>query len=161
MKRALMLLGLMAAGSPALAAEQPVKPYVQADANAGTRPMAGDAMFKALHGQAGIARVVDTLVARLRGDPRTADIFAAADIERLTRTLNEDFCYVSGGPCRYTGMDMKTAHRHMGLQEKHFNALIEDLEDAMSKEGVPWPMQAKFLAKFAPMKPQVVDASAN
>jgi hemoglobin len=152
---------LLLAAPAALAAEQPVKPYVQSDANVGTRPMAGDAMYKALHGRDGIDRIVDSLVTRLRIDPRTADIFHAADFERLHRTLAEDFCYVSGGPCHYTGMDMKAAHQHMGLEAGHFNALVEDLEEAMNKEGVPFRMQAKFLAKFAPMKPAVVDASQN
>ena len=144
---------------PALAEEQPVKPYVQSDANAGATPFAGTAMFDALHGQAGIARIGTGLVDRLKTDPRTADIFRAADFERLNRTLNEEFCYVAGGPCRYTGMDMKAAHQHMGLQELHFNALVEDLEAAMSAEHVPWRIQARFLSKFAPMKPAVVDAS--
>jgi hemoglobin len=56
-------------------------------------------------------------------------------------------------------MDMKAAHRHMGLQEIHFNALVEDLEAAMTQEQVPWRVQARFLSKFAPMKSAVVDAS--
>jgi hemoglobin len=152
---------LLIAAPAAFAAEQPVKPYVQSDANADATPMAGDAMYKALHGKEGIDRIVDRLITSLRTDPRTADIFHVADFERLHRTLAEDFCYVSGGPCHYTGMDMKMAHKDMGLEAHHFNALVEDLEDAMNKEGVPFRMQAKLLAKFAPMKPDVVDASQN
>lgn len=152
---------MLLVAAPAWAEEQPVKPYVQSDANAGTAPIAGDAVFKALHGKTGIDRIVADLISRLRSDRRTADVFAASDIERLQRTLSEDICYVSGGPCHYTGMDMTTAHQHMGLQEHHFNALVEMLEDAMSREGVPFRYQARLLAKFAPMKPQVVDASQN
>ena len=152
------LAALMFAG-PAFATEEPVKPYTQSDANAGATPFTGDAMYKALHEKAGIARITAELIQRLKTDPRTADIFRAADFERLDRTLNEEFCYVAGGPCHYTGMDMKTAHQHMGLQQAHFNALVEDLEAAMTKEGVPWRYQSKFLSKFAPMKPAVVDAS--
>jgi hemoglobin len=156
----LALVALFVAGS-ALAAEQPVAPYPQSDANAGATPFKDDRVFKALHGQPGIARITADLVQRLRTDPRTADIFRAADLERLDRTLNEEFCYVAGGPCHYTGMDMKAAHRHMGLQETHFNALVEDLEAAMTKEGVPWRVQSRFLGKFAPLKPDVVDSSRN
>src|ERR1700761_2919506 len=114
MTRSALFAVLLLASGPAMAMEQPVKPYVQSDANAGATPFAGDGMYKALHGKEGIARIVDGMVAKLRTDTRTADIFAASDIERLTRTLNEAFCYVSGGPCHYTGMDMTTAHQHMG-----------------------------------------------
>jgi hemoglobin len=159
--RTFLLAAVLLTAAPALAAEQPVAPYRQSDANAGTAPIPGDQVFKALHGKAGVDRIVATLIASLRSDPRTADIFAASDLERLQRTLSEDVCYVSGGPCPYTGMDMTAAHRHMGLQEHHFNALVEMLEAAMTKEGVPWNSQARLLAKFAPMKPQVVDASQN
>jgi len=158
-RHALLAAALLLAAGPALAAEDPVAPYAQSDANAGAAPFPGEAMYKALHEKAGIARITAELIGRLKTDPRTADIFRAADFERLNRTLNEEFCYVAGGPCHYTGMDMKAAHKHMGLQEMHFNALVEDLEAAMTKEGVPWRDQAKFLSKFAPMKPDVVDAS--
>ncbi len=161
MRTALLAAAALLIAAPAFAEEQPVKPYVQSDANAGTKPIAGDAVFKALHGQEGIGRIVDDLIASLRTDPVTADIFKASDFERLRRTLIEDFCYVSGGPCHYTGMDMKTAHQHMGLQDIHFNALVQHLEDAMNKEGVPFRDQARLLAKFAPMRTPVVDASQN
>jgi len=162
MRRALFLAPvLLLIAPPAWSEEQPVKPYVQSDTNAGTTPIAGDAVFKALHGKEGIDRIVASLIKSLRTDPRTADIFTAADFERLQRTLSEQVCYVAGGPCRYTGMDMPTAHKDMGLQEYHFNALVEMLENAMSREGVPFRYQTRLLAKFAPMKPAVVDASQN
>jgi hemoglobin len=155
-----LLAGTLAAIS-ARAAEQPVAPYAQNDANAGTTPFKDDHVFKALHGLEGIDHIVGALIASLEVDPRTADFFKAADNERLHRTLVEQFCYVSGGPCRYTGMDMRAAHAHMGVQALHFNALVEHLEDAMNKEGVPFRDQAKLLGKFAPMKRDVVDRAAK
>ncbi len=150
---------LIAAG--AVAAEEPVKPYTQSDANAGATPFAGDHMFKALHGMEGIDRIVRGMMAENQSDPRTADFFKAADQERLHRTLVEQFCYVAGGPCHYSGMDMKMAHAHMGVRAKDFDALVEHLEDAMTKEGVSFRDQAKLLAKFAPMKKQTVDENPN
>jgi hemoglobin len=110
---------------------------------------------------AGIDRIVSGMMAENQSDPRTADFFKAADLERLHRTLVEQFCYVAGGPCHYTGMDMKTSHTHMGVRAKEFDALVEHLEDAMNKEGVPFRDQAKLLAKFAPMKKAVVDENPN
>jgi hemoglobin len=141
--------------------EEAVKPYVQSDANAGAKPFAGDHMFKALHGLEGIDRIVTVMMAENHSDPRTADIFHAADEVRLHRTLVEQFCYLTGGPCHYSGMDMKDAHAHMGVQETHFNALVEHLEDAMTKEGVGFRDQAKILGKFAPMKRAVVDENPD
>ncbi len=138
------------------AAEDPVPPYTVGDANAGTTPIAGDSVYKALHEKAGIARIVDDLLARNRADPRIADIFKAADFERLKRTLGEEICYIAGGPCHYTGRDMKTAHADMGVQTADFDALVENLQLAMDKEGVPFHAQNRLLAKLAPMRSAVV-----
>lgn len=76
---------------------------------------------------------------------------------RLERTLNEQFCYILGGGCDYTGRDMKTAHKDMGLQASDMNILVEHLQDAMDREGVPFVLQNRFLAKLAPMKRDVVE----
>jgi hemoglobin len=159
-----LLIGLAAAtaaGAQTPQGEEPVKPYVQSDANAAAAPFKGDRMFMALHGLEGIDRIVTRMMDANRSDPRTADIFRAADMIRLHRTLVEQFCYVAGGPCRYTGMSMQQAHEHMGVQAKDFDALVEHLEHAMDQEGVPFRDQAKLLAKFAPMKRIMVDEDRN
>ena len=51
---------------------------------------------------------------------------------------------------------MKTTHEGMGLQNGDFNALAEDLQLSMDKEGVPFRAQNKLLAKLAPMEHQIV-----
>ena len=147
-------LGLIAA--PALAEEQPVDPYTVSDANAGTAPITDPAVFKAFHGQGGVNRIVASLIGFYHTDPRLTDIFHTADFERLQRLLGEQFCYLLGGPGHYTGRDMASAHKDMGLQVRDFDALVEDLQSAMDKEHVPNWAQNKLLAKLAPMKRAVV-----
>jgi hemoglobin len=134
-----------------------VAPYVQSDKNAGTTPIPGDAVYKSLHERAGIDRIVVDLIARCQEDPRIADIFKGTDLVRLHRTLVEQLCFISGGPCHYSGRDMATAHKDMGLQNHDFNALVEDLQAAMDKEGVPFRDQNRLLAKLAPMQRVTVD----
>ena len=101
------------------ATEKPVDPYVQSDRNAGVTPIQGDAVYKAFHGKAGIDRIVHRLNGYHHTDPRISDLFHAADDQRLERTLSEMFCYVLGGPCHYTGRDMASAHKDMGVQIAH------------------------------------------
>jgi hemoglobin len=138
--------------TPPAAGEQPVAPYVQSDSNAGTTPIPGDAVYRALHERAGIDRIVVDMIARCQRDPRIADIFKGTDLVRLHRTLVEQLCFISGGPCHYSGRDMTTAHKDMGLQNHDFNALVEDLQAAMDQEGVPFRDQNRLLAKLAPMQ---------
>jgi hemoglobin len=142
---------------PPMGDEQPVAPYTQSDANAGNTPIAGDAVYKSLHERAGIDRIVVDLIARCQQDPRIADVFKGTDLVRLHRTLVEQLCFISGGPCHYSGRDMATAHKDMGLQNHDFNALVEDLQAAMDREGVPFRDQNRLLAKLAPMQRVTVE----
>jgi hemoglobin len=133
-----------------------VLPAMAADGDAGTTPLPNESVYKAFHEQAGIDRVVETLISLSVADPRISDIFKGQDLPHLKQMLDEQFCYILDGPCKYTGKDMKTAHKDMGLQMSDFNALVENLQTAMDKEGVPFHAQNKLLAKLAPMERVVV-----
>lgn len=159
MRSLLMAAVLALAATPAFAqaGEEPVDPYVVSDANAGAQPFPDARLFEAFHGQAGIGRIVDDLVEASVADPRISEIFKATDLVRLRRTLKEQLCYILAGPCAYTGRDMKATHKDQGIQTRDFNALVENLQAAMDKEGVPFAAQNRLLAKLAPMKRDVVE----
>ncbi len=142
--------------APALAGEDPVAPYIMRDTHAGARPARDTVLLEAFHGRAGIDRVVDDLVTTSQADPRIGDIFKGQDMVRLRRTLKEQFCYLLAGGCSYSGRDMATAHKDLGIQAKDMNALVENLQAAMTREHVAFRAQNALLAKLAPMKHDVV-----
>lgn len=163
MLKALILAAALTAGAPPENPnpqhpnEEAVDPYVQSDANAGAKPFQGDAMWKAFHGQAGVDRVVDEMVDLSLKDPRIKDIFEAHDMLRLRRTLKEQFCYILNGGCSYSGRDMKSVHKDLGVQNADFNALVEHLQTAMDHEKIAFRDQNRFLAKLAPMQRDAVE----
>jgi hemoglobin len=136
--------------------EQPVAPYAQSDTNADAAPFRDGSMWRAFHEGAGVARIVDATVDLSMADHRIADIFKGHDIVRLRRTLKEQFCYILGGGCRYSGRSMAAAHRDMGLQQADLSALVEHLQTAMHREHVAFDAQNRFLAKLAPMHREVL-----
>lgn len=152
-------LALSAFALPALAQDVPhhrageeaVDPYEVGPANAGAEPFEGDEMWRAFGGAEGVGRIVDGMLDRSAADPRTADIFRATDMVRLRRTLKEQFCFILGGGCVYTGRSMADAHDDIGLQATDFAVLVEHLQAAMRAEGIPFRVQNRFLAKLAPM----------
>ena len=147
----------LAQQQPVPPGEQPVDPYLQSNANAGATPLKDDTVLKAFHGKEGLTRITSDLVDRNLADPRIKDIFATADVVRLKRTLAEQFCYILDGGCAYTGRDMSAMHKDQGITPRDFNALVENLQWAMDKEGVPFAAQNKLLAKLAPMNRQVIE----
>lgn len=137
--------------------EEPIAAYKQSNANADATPMTDQKVFDAFHGKDGIDRIVETLVERNFADPRIKDFFAATDKVRLKRTLKEQFCYILGGGCDYTGRNMKDSHKDQGTTNKDMNAMIENLQFAMDKEKVPFAAQNKLLAKLAPQQRDIVE----
>ena len=140
----------------AMPGEEAVDPYAVTDTNVGARAFAGDGMAKAFHGQPGIRRIVEGLVARAYADTVIGPIFQGQDRVRLTRTLNEQFCAILNAGCAYSGRDMKSSHKDLGIQHAGMNRLVELLQQAMREEKVAFAAQNRFLSKLAPMRGHVV-----
>jgi hemoglobin len=117
---------------------------------------ARDRLYQDLGGQPGVEALVEELLHRLADDERIAERFADTHIPRLRRMLIEQICNLSGGPCAYTGESMLQVHAGMNLSEADFNALVEDLIDAMRQRGVPLRAQNRLLALLAPMRADIV-----
>lgn len=140
----------------AMPGEEPVDAYKVSPKNAGATPFSGDGMAKAFGGQAGIKRIVDRFVALNFADPKIGEIFTNHDQIRLKRVLFEQFCYILNAGCTYTGRDMASSHKDMGVQMGDMNKLVENLQKAMKAERVPFSAQNKFLSKLAPMRRHIV-----
>lgn len=136
--------------------ELPVEPYEQTNENAGALPFEGNDMALRFGGQDGIRRIAERTVDLSEADPRIAAIFQAHDMVRLKRTLFEQFCYILNAGCTYTGRDMESAHSALGARKPDLNALVENLQQAMREEGVPFTAQNRFLAKLAPMSGVII-----
>ncbi|HVE51568.1 MAG TPA: group 1 truncated hemoglobin [Casimicrobiaceae bacterium] len=122
----------------------------------GSKGMAGKPLYERLGGQPAIVAVVDDFVGNVAADNRINGFFAKTDIPRLKRLLVEQICAGTGGPCKYTGRDMRSAHAGMNINDAQFNALVEDLVKTLDKFKVPKQEQGELLAVLGPMKPQIV-----
>jgi hemoglobin len=114
------------------------------------------ATFDGLGGKPGIKKIVDTLLPIVLADPRIKDSFQDIDMKHLGMRLEEQFCMLSGGPCVYKGKDMVDIHDGLNITNAQFNALAEDLQVAMERNGVPSRIQNKLVAKLAPMQRGIV-----
>jgi hemoglobin len=117
---------------------------------------AEDTLFTDMGGQAGIDRIVDAAVENYLADDRIKAIFDESNMDRLRAEFRVQFCQVAGGGCAYQGHDMVAAHKGLHLTNADFNAVVEDLQDAMDRVGLPFATQNRFLARLAPMQHQVV-----
>jgi hemoglobin len=113
-------------------------------------------VFDEFGGKPGLTALVDDFMANLMADPRTRPFFADTDRRHIKAELVDQFCVILDGPCTYTGKNMEQTHRGLDIHRSQFNALVEDLQKAMDKHGIPFRAQNKLLAKLAPMHREVV-----
>jgi len=114
-------------------------------------------VYRAFGEQPGLVALMDLFMTKLLADPRTGPFFANADQAGVKRHLVEQFCVILGGPCTYTGRDMKTSHKGMGIGEADWDATIEDLTKSLRKFKVPRKEQKELLALLGPMKADIVE----
>lgn len=113
-------------------------------------------LYDRLGGKGAITAVVDDFIGNVAADKRINGRFANANIPHLKEKLVEQICAGSGGPCTYTGLDMKTAHAGMKITDAEFGALVEDLVKTLDKFKVPAQEKNELLGILGPMKKDIV-----
>lgn len=123
----------------------------------GTAPApADDDLYRALGGADGLVALTDAFLLQIADDRRVSDRFLESDIGRFRRLFAEHLCALTGGPCVYTGDDMPTTHGGMRIREAEFNAVVEDLIEAMETLDLDLRTQNRLLARLAPLQHDIV-----
>ncbi|HKQ75128.1 MAG TPA: group 1 truncated hemoglobin [Blastocatellia bacterium] len=118
-------------------------------------------LYERLGGIDAIKAVIDDFVARVAADARINKKFARSNIDRVKFELVQQICAATGGPCKYKGLDMKTAHKNMGVTEGEFNALVEDLVATLDKFNVGENEKKELLNILGPLKSQIVEVNSQ
>ena len=125
--------------------------------DAGAGGTAGKTLFDRLGGKPAIEAVIDDFLGRVSQDERINASFAGAHLPRLRQRLVEQVCQASGGPCTYSGRDMKTVHAGMGITGGQFDALVGHLVATLDKFKVPEKEKGELLSVLGPMRGDIVE----
>jgi hemoglobin len=120
----------------------------------------GASLYERLGGLDAINAVVDAFVGRCAADGRINGKFARTDIPRLKANLVDQVCAASGGPCTYSGRDMRTTHDGMAVTAGEFDALVGDLVATLDQFGVGETEKAELLGALAPMRGDIVEVES-
>jgi hemoglobin len=114
-------------------------------------------LYERLGAMEAITSVIDAFVARCAGDARINQKFERTDIPRLKKMLVDQVCEATGGPCTYTGREMKETHAGMGVTAGEFDALVEDLVATLDDFEVPKAEQEELLGLLGPLREDIVE----
>ena len=120
-------------------------------------------LYERLGGLEAITAVVDEFMKNLGADERVNKKLAKSgmNVPRIRLHLIEQVCAATGGPCKYTGLNMKKTHKNMGVTEGEFNAVVEDLVKALDKFNVPAQEKNELLGALAAMKGDIVEVKGD
>ena len=119
-------------------------------------PPATPTLYERVGGMPAIRAVVDDAIVNISADERINGRFGNATAPNLARNLAELLCERTGGPCKYTGRDMASAHDGMYIRDAEFDALVEDLAKSIDKFHVPARERAELMALFGKMRNAIV-----
>lgn len=114
-----------------------------------------DPLYQQLGEREGIANVVEDLLYLIVDDERINQQFKGMDVAQFHRNLTDQLCELSGGPCTYTGRQMRELHSDMAITDTQFNALAENLILAMEQNDIPTGAQNRLIKQLLPLYPDI------
>jgi len=106
-------------------------------------------VFEQIGGTAAVDAAVDIFYRKVLRDKRIAGFFDTVDMDAQRNKQKAFLTMAFGGPNSYSGKDMRTAHAHLvarGLNDSHFDAVLENLRLTLEELKVPQPLIAEVAA---------------
>ena len=116
-------------------------------------------LYQRLGGYDALAAVTDEFITRLATDPQLGRFFTGLSNDskiRVRQHVIDFLCVATGGPCKYTGRDMRTAHTGLNISEADWNKSVEYLVETLDKFKVPEKEKSQVLGAISGLKADIV-----
>jgi hemoglobin len=119
-------------------------------------------LYERLGGESAIKKVVDDFVAEMVADPKIREphkkhFMDEEHVPELKKKLVDQIGEATGGPQKYTGRNMKDAHKGQGITNADFDATVAVLIRVLDKNKVGAVEKDELLALLGPMRKDVVE----
>ena len=117
-------------------------------------------LYERVGGYNALAAVVDDFIVRLVSDKQFEKFFIGQSTDskkRIRQHILDQFCAATGGPCIYTGREMKTSHAGLGITNAEWDAAAKHLVASLDKFKVPEKEKGEILAFVTGLKKDIVE----
>ncbi len=118
-----------------------------------------ESLYERLGGYDAIAALVDDFMGRMFADKQVGRFYIGHGTnskKRLRQLIVEILCEVAGGPVRYIGRDLKTAHSGLGITESDWQIAVGHLKAALDRLKLQQKEKDDVLAAVSGLKPVIV-----
>ncbi len=137
-----------------------------ADARPAAEKEPAKSLYDRLGGETGIRALVDDFVPRAAADEKvnftrkgTGHEWQATpqNVAQFKERMVQFLGVATGGPQKYQGQDLGTAHKGMKITDREFDALADDLKQSLAKLSVPPREQKELLDIVASTRGVIVE----
>lgn len=157
-KKITLALCLLAAAALPVVAQTQMNASLTGGGNMGGQEK--KSLYARLGGYDAIAAVTDDFVGRLVADKKLNRFFVGHSTDSLKKirmhVINQ-LCEAAGGPCNYTGRDMKSSHQGLGITGEEWDIAAKHLVDTLNKFKVGKAEQDELLSVVSSLKKDIVD----
>jgi len=121
----------------------------------------GPSLYERMGGWDSINQIVSDTVAFHLENPQVAHYFEDVDLDRLIGHVTAFFAAGIGGPNKYEGRDMTTAHAHMNMSNADFDSAVADVLKAVDKNGIGAAEKAEVAAILESLRPAVMGTAGT
>jgi hemoglobin len=117
-------------------------------------------LYERVGGYNALAAVVDDFIVRLVTDKQFEKFFIGQSNDskkRIRQHILDQFCAATGGPCVYTGREMKTSHAGLAITNAEWDAAAKHLVASLDKFKVPEKEKGEILAFVVSLKKDIVE----
>lgn len=117
-------------------------------------------LYLRLGGYDALAAVTDDFIGRLAGDKALGKFFVGLSNDSKARVRQHviDFlCKATGGPCVYTGRDMKLVHTGLGITRDEWALSVKHLIATLDKFKVPEREKGEVLSAIGSLEKDIVE----
>ncbi len=99
-----------------------------------------ESLFKRIGGATAVKAATELFYQKVLADDRINDFFSDVDMKNQMAKQRAFLTVAFGGPNKYNGKSLTEGHAHLvarGLDDTHFDAVIENLGATLTELGVP------------------------
>jgi transcriptional regulator with GAF, ATPase, and Fis domain/truncated hemoglobin YjbI len=123
---------------------------------------AADSLYLRIGGRATITALARDLLGRMQADPQVGRFWSdrsIVGIRQEEKLLIQYLCSELGGPTRYAGRDMASAHAHLPITASDWRVFLQYLERTFEALGLDQGSRRSLQAAVGQLEPSIVTTS--
>lgn len=118
-------------------------------------------IYERLGGEAAVAALLEGLYVRALVDPLLLPLLENIDVQRLKAHQFAFISQAAGGPHQYTGPSLEQAHARLQIEDRHFQAFVTHLHDALQEINTAEDVTAEIISLVTPLRSVIVNSPSG